>query len=70
MKPRKIPNVVEEGYDDCGDDLKGLGCSANNADVPLDSDAESVDEGKTCIALPAGLPADAHAGVFSIIPTL
>eukprot|EP00959_Pyramimonas_sp_CCMP1952_P288367 6030064-Pyramimonas_sp.AAC.1 len=35
IKPRKIPQLVEEGNDDCGDDLKGLGCSAYYTDVPL-----------------------------------
>eukprot|EP00959_Pyramimonas_sp_CCMP1952_P401587 8414466-Pyramimonas_sp.AAC.1 len=70
IKPRKIPEMVEEGNDDCGDDFKGLGCSANCTDVPLVSDTDSSGEEETFIALPAGQPAESHADVFSIIPTL
>eukprot|EP00959_Pyramimonas_sp_CCMP1952_P030114 631392-Pyramimonas_sp.AAC.1 len=29
IKPRKIPAKVEDGNDDCGEDLKGLGCGAH-----------------------------------------
>eukprot|EP00959_Pyramimonas_sp_CCMP1952_P388589 8142425-Pyramimonas_sp.AAC.1 len=70
IKPRSIPNIVEEGNDDCGDDLKGLGCSTYYTDVALDSDTKSDDEEETCITLPAGLPAESDADVLSITPTL
>ncbi len=61
---------MEEGNDDCGDDLKGLGCSTYYTDVPLDSDTDSSGEEETLITLPAGQPAESYADVFSIIPTL
>eukprot|EP00959_Pyramimonas_sp_CCMP1952_P175137 3659898-Pyramimonas_sp.AAC.1 len=69
-QPIKIPKVVEYGNDDCGDDFKGLGCSAHCTDAPLDSDAESDGEEETFITAFAGLPAGTCADVFSIIPTL
>eukprot|EP00959_Pyramimonas_sp_CCMP1952_P454130 9469413-Pyramimonas_sp.AAC.1 len=68
IKPRKMPKIVEEGSDDCGDDLTGLGRSAHYTDAPLDSDTESEAEG-TFIAMPAGLLAEFYADVFSITPT-
>eukprot|EP00959_Pyramimonas_sp_CCMP1952_P286688 5994726-Pyramimonas_sp.AAC.1 len=37
IKPRKIPKLVEEGNDDCENDLKGLGCSTYYTDALLDS---------------------------------
>eukprot|EP00959_Pyramimonas_sp_CCMP1952_P158294 3310514-Pyramimonas_sp.AAC.1 len=37
-------------------------------EAPLDTSSD--DDEETFITLPAGLPADAHAVVFSIIPTL
>eukprot|EP00959_Pyramimonas_sp_CCMP1952_P117436 2454864-Pyramimonas_sp.AAC.1 len=60
-KPRGIPKLVEDGSDDCGEDLRGLGRGAYYTDVPLDTDGD--DDGET-FELPAGLPADAHADVF------
>ena len=68
IKPRKIPQKVEPGHDDCGEDLKGLGdVKAYSSDVPLDSDS---DEEELFLSIPAGTPADTHADVFSIIPAL
>ena len=68
IKPRKIPKKVEQGDDDCGEDLKGLGdVKAYFSDVPLESDS---DDEELFLSLPAGTPADTHADVFSIIPAL
>eukprot|EP00959_Pyramimonas_sp_CCMP1952_P060418 1262058-Pyramimonas_sp.AAC.1 len=70
IKPRKIPKAVEEGNDDCGDGLKGLGCSAHYTDAPRDSDTDSDGEEEICIALPAGLFAETYVDAFSMLPTL
>eukprot|EP00959_Pyramimonas_sp_CCMP1952_P423116 8863216-Pyramimonas_sp.AAC.1 len=40
IKSRKIPKVVEDGNDDCGEYLKCLGRGAHYANVPLDADAD------------------------------
>eukprot|EP00959_Pyramimonas_sp_CCMP1952_P440603 9224553-Pyramimonas_sp.AAC.1 len=61
IKPRKIPEIVEEGNDDCGDDLKGLGVSAYYTDAPMDSDTDSNGEEETFITLFAGQPAESYA---------
>eukprot|EP00959_Pyramimonas_sp_CCMP1952_P368758 7724129-Pyramimonas_sp.AAC.1 len=60
--------MVDDGDDDCGEDLQGLGCGACCTDVSLGTDSD--EDGEAFIALPAGLPVDAHADVFSIIPTV
>ena len=45
IKPRQIPKHVEDGHDDCGDDLKGLETMtattlADSDDAVLDSDGD------------------------------
>eukprot|EP00959_Pyramimonas_sp_CCMP1952_P301758 6313897-Pyramimonas_sp.AAC.1 len=66
----RCPKSVEEGNDDCGDDLKGLGCSAYYTDVPLDSDTESDGEEGTLITLFARQLAESYSDVFTIAPSV
>eukprot|EP00959_Pyramimonas_sp_CCMP1952_P458868 9477332-Pyramimonas_sp.AAC.1 len=53
VEPRNIPRVVEDGNDDCGEDLTGLGRGAYYTDAPLDTDSD--EDAGTFITLPAGL---------------
>ena len=70
IKPRRVTKQIEDGNDDCGEDLKGLGCSSYYTDYPMEDPDSSGDDEDTFLTLPTVVPTDNYASVFSIVPTL
>ena len=69
IKPRKIKKRVEDGNDDCGEDLSGLGkdiSSRLGGVIPEYLESSDDEDESLSMPLPPSMP-DTHSNVFSIM---